>query len=266
MKTSVIIILAALLLCSPHAKAQESDNSKQPLEITADKTLEWHREKNVFIAQGKAKAAQGNVSISAETLTADYRDGEDSGIDIWQVTADTDVVITSADSKAFGGHAVYNLDEGLATLTEGDLVLISGDQTVTAQDRFEYWTEQGKLVALGRAKMTQAKKEGGEDTLEADLITATLHDDAQGKREIETLEAEGRVIITSPAEIITGDYAIYRKNTNMAEIKGNVSIQRGPNVLEGERAEVDLDTNISRMFGSENGNQRIRGVFYPGSQ
>ncbi len=265
MKARFLILTSILVLCVFPAWAQQK-GSNEPLEITADNSLEWHRESNVFIARGKAKAAQGDVSIAAETLAADYRDKEGSGVDIWKVTADTDVVITSADSKAFGGHAVYNLDEGLATLTEGDLALVSGNQTVTARDRFEYWTEEGKLIAIGRAKMTQLKEESGEDTLEADLITAFLHDDAEGKREIETLEAEGRVIITSPQEIITGDYAIYRKASNTAEIKGNVVIQRGPNTLEGERAEVDLNTNISRMFGSEGEGGRIRGVFYPGSQ
>ncbi len=55
--------------------------------------------------------------------------------------------------------------------------------------------------------------------------------------------------------------------TNTAIITGNVKITRGQNVLTGERAEVDLNTNISRLFGSsiEDGQVggRVKGVFYP---
>ena len=151
-------------------------------------------------------------------------------------------------------------------MTGEGLRLVSGTQVVTAQDRFEYWTAEGKLLAQGRAKMVQQKSSGGQDSLEADIITATLHDNDKGQREIKTLEAEDNVVITTPTQVITGNYGIYHKKTNTAEIRGNVKIRRGPNVLEGSKATVDLNTNVSRMFGSGSGQGRVRGVFYPGSQ
>jgi lipopolysaccharide export system protein LptA len=44
-----------------------------------------------------------------------------------------------------------------------------------------------------------------------------------------------------------------------------VKIHRGPNTLEGEKAEVDMNTNISRIIGNPAAGQRVRGVFYPGT-
>lgn len=267
----VLLFLLCVFTSTAHISpyAQTASTGNEPLEITADSMLEWSRNNNQFVAEGNAVAKQGDVSVSAQSLLADYRDksgGNDSGLDIWQVTATNNVVITSRENKAYGQKAVYNLDKAQAIMTGNDLKLVSGQQTVTANERFEYWTEDGKLLAIGRAKMSQRKPSGGTDTLEADIITATLHNNTQGKREIETLEAEGNVVITTPQEKITGNYGIYHKATNTAEITGDVVIRRGPNVLEGAKATVDLNTNVSRMYGKPSGQERIRGIFYPGSQ
>ena len=79
------------------------------------------------------------------------------------------------------------------------------------------------------------------------------------------MEAKINVVITTEKEVLTGDYAIYKSATNTAEISGNVKITSGANVLEGAKAEVDLTTNISKMFGAQATGKRVRGVFYPKS-
>ena len=100
---TLTLSFATLLLFIPLVFAQgaKADNAGQPLEITADNVLEWRRNDNQFVARGNALAKQGDVSVSASKLLADYRDGSgtDSGINIWQVTATDNVVITSADKK-----------------------------------------------------------------------------------------------------------------------------------------------------------------------
>lgn len=238
-----------------------STNSAQPIEITAQQSLEWHRNDLKFIARKDARATQGAVSISGQTLTADYKSTKASSIDIWRLTAEQDVHIKNEDSTAFGDHAVYDVEAATATLTGQDLKLITPDQTITATDRFVYKTNERRASAIGRAKVVRPT-----DTLEADRIDAVFKEQGgQGQNAIETLEATGNVVITTKEEVLTGAYALYRAATNTAEITGNVKITRGPNILEGARAEVDLTTNISRMFGSDNGGDRVRGVFYPKS-
>ena len=241
--------------------------SKKPLEIAADNTLEWLRADKRFIARGDALAVQGDSSIAAETLTADYRDGSQGSMEIHTLTADDNVVLTSKDSKAYGDQAVYKLDEGLATLTGQDLKMVSPDQTVTAKDRFEYWVTEGRVNAIGNAVAIRPKPQGrGQDKLEADKISAILKDNAQGQRVLDTLEATGNVVITTATEVATGSYAIYRTNTNKAELRGNVTIKRGPNILRGNRAEVDLNTDTSKIFGGSGQGGRVSGTFYPGGQ
>lgn len=273
MMKHLLIIGLLLTFFGSYAYAQGlSTNSKDPLEVSADGTLEWQRGQKIFVATKNALAKQGDSSVAAETLTALYRDGKTGSMEIWQVTAENNVVLKSRDSTAYGERAVYNLDQGLATMTGQNLKMISPDQTVTARDKFEYYVDDGRVNAIGNARVVRPKIEGGTDTLQADKISAILKENQKGEQVLHSLEAIGNVVIITPTETVTGAYGIYKADTNKADLSGGVRIKRGPNTLEGERAEVDLTTNISTIFGQKNpagsapGTGRVRGVFYPGSE
>jgi len=269
MKTlhTLAIITLSILGFTSYVHAQDTPvAAKPPLEITADDTLEWHRSDKKIIAKGNAKAKQETSSIEAETLSANYREGAQGRFEISQMNADGNVIIRAQNSTAYGDNAVYNIDQSRATMTGNNLRMISPDQVVTAQDRFEYHVAQGKLIAIGNAEATRPNRNGGNDKLRANTMSAVFKENAQGERVLETLEAKGNVVITTPGEKVTGTYGIFRSSTNKAEIKGNVTITRGPNILQGERAEVDMNTNTSRIFGGgTQNNGRVKAVFYPGS-
>ena len=262
------IIITCGLLNTPHVHAQTglSTSGSTPVEVTADNTLEWLRNEEKFVARGNAQAQQGASSVRGETLTAHYRKSPKSSMEIYRITADQNVVLKTEDSEAFGQNAVYDLDSGLATMTGDNLKLISPDQTITANDKFEYYITEGRANALGRAKVVRPKANGnGFDTLEADKISALFKENAKGERVLHSMEAIGNVVIVTPSETITSAYGIYQSGTNKAKLNGSVKIRRGQNILEGDRAEVDLTTNVSQIFGSPNKGERVRGVFYPGS-
>ncbi len=275
---STLLFLTATCINIAYAQTDGlSSNSKDPLEITADGTLEWLREQQQFIATKNALARQGDSSVAGEKLTALYRDDKGgSGVDIYQVTAQQNVILKSRDSTVYGQDAIYNLDDGLATMTGDNLKMVSPDQTVTARDKFEYWVADGRVNAIGNATVIRPKIGGGNDTLKANKISAILKKNKQGKQVLHSLEAIGNVVIVTPSETITGAYGIFKADTNKAELTGGVKILRGPNTLEGERAIVDMNTNISTIYaGGQTVGQpssgvapggRVRGVFYPGSE
>lgn len=244
----------------PAQHAEKPADNSNPLEITADTALEWQRNEKIFIARGNALAKQADTSIAADTLTARYEEKKSGGMDISEVEAQGHVVIRSKDTEAMGENAKYSLDNGYAFISGRNLRMTSPDQIVTAQDKFEYWVNEGKFSAIGKAKVIR-----GQHTLEADSISATMKDNDKSQRVLDTLEAKGNVIITSPAERVTGSHGLYHANTNKAEMSGGIRITRGPNVLTGEKAEVDLTTNTSRIFGNTNTGNRVKGIFYPGS-
>ncbi|MBK6895891.1 MAG: ostA-like family protein [Alphaproteobacteria bacterium] len=250
-----------MLFCAPAVYAQQNPVKKgEKLEITADGSLEWHRNEKFFRAKKNVRAQQGATVLTSALLTAHYTETKDEDMSIQQIEAEGGVVIESAQSKAYGERAVYDLNKGLATMTGKGLKLVTAQHTVTARERFEYWANEGRLKAIGRAVAVQ-----GEDRIEADTLSAVFVQNKEGKRVLKTLEAQGNVKITTPTEVLTGDYGIYKAETNTAEVKGNVKIVRGPNTLEGDRAQVDLNTNVSSMFGGE-GTGRVKAVFFPGSE
>lgn len=286
MKTRFLLTAAALILTSGIATAQETPASppvaqsggsaQQPIEITATKTVEWLRDQKQYVARENVIVTQGAMTLKSDLLTADYREGATSSMEIWQMTADGNVTIADQQNTAYGDKAVYDVPKGTAVLTGQNLKLVSPDQTVTARDRMEYYANERMAKAIGNAKVVRTK-----DTLTAATITAYFKDDAAktnsakpqktggsealGGGSLDRLEAEGGVVIKTPTETLHGTRAIYRAASNTAEIIGKVKIERGENVLEGERAEVNLTTNVSKMFGSEKPGGRVRGVFFPSS-
>jgi lipopolysaccharide export system protein LptA len=233
---------SATATASTSALPTQSNNDK-PIEITAGQTLEWHRNDNKYIARGQVEARQGDTAIYSETLTADYRSTDKSANEIYQLTAEQDVRVQNTTTTIYGQKAVYDVDKAYAVMTGDNLKMVSPDQTVTARDRMEYWSNTGEALAIGNAKVVRA-----EDTLNADTVKAIFKETPTG-REIDTLHALGHVVIVTPNETLTGDRGIYHSANNTAEIFGNVRIVRGQNELEGDRAEVDLTTNISKIFG-----------------
>ncbi len=259
----LICFLILINLYIPAQAQQSQKNSDLPLEVTAQQNLEWNRDKRQYIARGNAIAKQGNMQISGDTLIAQYDETkDDSGAGkITKLFAQGHVVITSEQSTATGENAQYDVINGQAIMTGSNLMMTSKDQTVTAKDRFEYWVEEGRLSAYGDAVVVR-----GDDTIKADDISAWfVPQEKDGPRVMDRAEANGHVIITTPSDKATGNKGTYSRATNIAELLGNVKIENGQNYLEGDRAEINLETNVSKMFAEKTADGRVKGIFYPGS-
>lgn len=273
-RTPALLVFAcmAVLFGHVHPASAQAQNKDQPLDISADDSLEWDRQKQIFTAKGNALASQGNVSISASTLIAAYDENARTGnnFDIHTMTAENNVIISSEDNKAYGDKAVYEIAKEYAVMTGNNLRLVTPEQTVSARDKFEYFVTEGKLVATGNATITRPT-----DTLRADTLTAHLATNDKGERVLDRMTAQGNVVITTPTEKLTGTYGTYNGRTKIAEVTGGVTITRGPNILQGQRATVNLNTQISSIYGNgdnaapNNAGQsggRVTGTFYPGTQ
>ncbi len=257
------LFLAVLItvLTTP-VTAQPLRGGDSPIEISADNSLEWLQEDQQYVANGKVIVTQDTSKIFCDKLVADYRTNDITGnTEIWQLTAYDNVRLENDDSTVQGDKAVYNIDTGLSVITGNGVKLTTPEQTITASERMEYNVDKGIAKAIGNAKITRDT-----DTLGAKIITANFIKDKNGKQIFKTAHANNNVIIKTPDETITGSNGVYNAITNMAEIKGNVKIVRGPNTLEGARAEVNLTTNISKMFGEPNSGKRVKGVFFPSSK
>jgi len=78
------------------------------------------------------------------------------------------------------------------------------------------------------------------------------------QREIESLEADGDVLLASGTDAAQAQKALYTIGSGVVELTGDVLLTQGANVISGQKLVVDLATGTGRMDG------RVRTVLQPG--
>jgi lipopolysaccharide export system protein LptA len=286
MSGNVHLFAAAIALCAlvpASAGAQGVDLGRGkgvPIEIVARDGIEWNRGTQQYIARGDARATQGDTTVAADTLTAYYREGAASRTEIYRYQADGSVRIYTPTHRALGDRAIYDIDSGVLVLTGKQLKLTTPAEVITARDALEYWEQRQVAVARGDAL---AVTEDGR-RMKADLLTAHFTEQPSGAnsawpterpsraqddgQRLKRIEAFGHVHISTQAEIAVGDRGVYNADTGIAVLAGNVKITRGQNQLNGDYAEVNTNTGISRLLSrpDQAGDNRVRGLFVPDSE
>jgi lipopolysaccharide export system protein LptA len=294
-----VLVIVALLFFSIPASAEEApapdasptvSSGDAPLVVTADGTLEWLRDQQLYVARGNAKAVRNDMTVTADVLSAHYETppGKKSGMQIASLQADGNVEMQSPTSQAYGDHGVYDMNKHVMVLTGKALKLVTPEEVIVAKDSLEYFQDSDTGVARGDAIAVR-----GDDRLNADVIAAIFHHDSAADKSakkdkkggaaaqpqptdaaanngtgdttknsrLEKLEAKGHVVLVTQTDVVTGDEAVYNPNTDQATVLGNVKVTRGDNQLDGARAEVDMATGISRLFAAPN--EKVRGLFTP---
>tara|TARA_Y100001960_G_C14769035_1_gene878760 strand:- start:774 stop:1346 length:573 start_codon:yes stop_codon:yes gene_type:complete len=106
-------------------------NADQPIEITAD-SLEVKQDQNIAIFQGNVDALQGEIRLRADRLTVYYQNSDNSstGINaISRIDAEGSVFITSTQETAQGDVGIYDVENGIITLTE-NVLLTQGENVI----------------------------------------------------------------------------------------------------------------------------------------
>jgi len=246
-----------------------SPSRAAPIEILADQGIEWRQDAQAYIARGNARAVQGDVAVHADTLTAYYRKsgaeeakgrtrlGAGGGNEIVRIDAEGNVRIASPRQTAYGDKAVYDVEKSILVLT-GKPRLVTETERITASRSLEFWEQRSLAVARGDAVAVR-----GDKRLRADILTAHFKDNAQGKAEVDRVDAHDNVLISSPSEIVRAKQGVYDVKTGIAVVRGSVRITRGEDQLNGDVAEVNLNTGVSRLLSGPD--SRVRGSFRPRS-
>ena len=255
-----VLVLGSAAVGPAHAQLLEQEGD-DPVTIEADDGIEWVRDDKLYIARGNAKAVRGTLTVSADTLTAAYRGKDTGGSEVYQLEALGNVQIYSPQDRAVGDRAVYDIDKEVIVLTGDNLSFKNGLDTITARDSLEYWEERQLAVARGDAS---AWREG--QKIDADVLTAHFGAGPNGENRIEQVDAIGNVVITTPEEVVRGREGVYDVIREIATLEGGVRVTRGENQLNGERAEVNLKTGVSRMLPGKKSGGRVKGLFIPDKQ
>ena len=124
---------------------------------------------------------------------------------------------------------------------------------VTA-DRLTVDQASGETVFTGNAVIGQ-----GGMRLSAQTIRIVFADDAaDGTRRIDRMSATGGVTLVTDDEAAEASSAEYLVPQGMIVMSGDVMLTQGPNILSGDRLEVNLNTGEGTMEG------RVRTLIQPG--
>lgn len=217
-------------------------------------------------------------SATPEAQGASPLSGPGNASQIWRLEAEGNVRIFSATDTATADHAVYDMDQSVLVLTGSNLSLSNAQDRLVAKDALEYWPQRRMAVARGDAQIDSPGRRLNADTLVAWFLEAVPPPPAgsaprqaraggtPGQPDtgrLDRAEAFGNVVIRTEAETVQGDRGAYNALSGIALLGGNVRITRGQNQLNGELAEVNMKTGISRLLPGQAPGERVSGLVVP---
>ena len=263
----IVMVLALPATGQAQSLNLASGAKDQPIEITADNGIEWQQENEILIASGSAKASRDGVSVEAEVLRAYYKQKSGGGADLYRLDAAGGVKIYSGTDSIIGETAVYDFEQAILRVDGSKVVFQSGNDTISATQQMEYWERQKMAVARGNAVAVHQGK-----TVRADILKALMRDRKDGKSEVYVVEAFDNVLIVSEQDRVRADQGIYKVDSGIATLAGNITITRADSILTGDQAEVNLKTGVSKLLTANpiqyraRKKKRIRGLIYPQKQ
>lgn len=257
-------VFFAVMLCVSAANAQSLSlggvKGDVPIEVYAEDGIEWQQDGSIFVARGNARAVRGEVEVLSDELKAHYRESAGGQSEVWRLDALGNVRIISNSETAYGDRAIYNADQKVLVIDGKKPRLVSGKDTLTASQQLEYWELKSFAVARGDAVAVRDNKR-----VRADVLVAHMKPDANGQTRVYRVDAYDNVRIRTGRETATGDRGVYNVVSGVATLTGKVKLVRDDNALRGCRAEVNLNTGISKLFACANqsGSGRVQGSFIP---
>ena len=252
----IFAIMLAVFIISPPAYAQSSD----PLVVEADDSLEWRREDRQYIATGNAVATQGETTLKADVITADYRDDEGSTaekVNITRIIGTGAAMLSENTYKAAAGKITYDLVSSIATLEGGAVSVTADDGTITASDVIVYRRGERLLIARGSAEINLSNGQ----QLKGDVIEVDLNED---ETDFIAIRARGNAEVFSPEagnnQEARAENIDYTRETGIAVLEGDVEILDGSNIMTGDMARINTISGISTMTSIGG---RVGGVFKP---
>jgi lipopolysaccharide export system protein LptA len=122
---------------------------------------------------------------------------------------------------------------------------------VTA-DRIEVQDRADRAIFAGNVHATQA-----ELTLDTQRLTVAYSNAPQSGGgtgvQIRRLDAAGGVVVHSPSETAKGDFGIYDLDHKLITVIGNVQLTRGPNVVNGQRLVINIESGRAVVDGGPPG-------------
>ena len=219
----------------------------EPFTIHADETLEWHQDLQAYVARGNVRIQRRDTTLKADVLVAYYRQNESNtdSLAIERIIVEGHVTLTLPQHVIHAQRLEYDVTDAVLLLTGDNLrwIAIDDDLVITARDSLEFYEHQRLAVARGNTKTIRDDRRMRADV----LIGQFVQGEDDGQLILQRIDGQQNVLITTSTLIIRCDDIIYSVPANRGVLLGNVRLTQGKNQVNGDRAEIDFNTNKSRM-------------------
>ena len=224
------------------------------ITLDANEGVEYHQKEQKLVAKGNAVAKKNDMSIKASTLIAYYAPQTKNKIS--RIEAHNNVEMKTPDTSAFGDKMIYDVKEDSAVLTGAPAKIKSPEFTITAQGPITYYQSQQKATA----KDNVIAIDNQNNHVHADLMTAWFSKGTNGDLVLDKIDIEQNVTIISKDATVTALRGTYYALQGKIYLYDDVVINQNGTILNGSKAETDLNTSISKILsGGQKG--RVSGVF-----
>lgn len=151
------------LLAAPHPAAAQvsalkNHDTAQPIDITADK-LEVREKEDIAVFIGVVEAVQGDLRISADSVTVHYRKPEGGGTpSISRLDMAGNAKLVSPSEEVASEWAIYDVEAHLVTL--GGSVVLARGETLLRGERLELDLESGITKFTGEPVAGEGEQSG----------------------------------------------------------------------------------------------------------
>jgi lipopolysaccharide export system protein LptA len=143
----------------------------------------------------------------------------------------------NASAKARSEARLPEAFSGLGVSSDDPIQFEAESLEVREQDRTAIFT--GNVVV--RQNQTVLKT--------ARLTVTYAGESAGSTQQVEKLEADGSVLVTSGPQTASGDKAVFDTAANTIVVTGNVVLTQGNNVIRGARLTIDIASGQAKMAG-----------------
>lgn len=126
-------------------------------------------------------------------------------------------------------------------------------------DRIEVLDQQNQAIFTGNVRVRQSSL-----TLEANRVKVAFTRPAAGDPQMQRLDADGNVRISTPSERATSRFGIYDVDRRILTLIGGVVLTQGTTKVQGNRLTINLATGQTRLDGASASGQpgsRVQGRF-----
>lgn len=223
------ILIPSLLQASTQETLKKAEAA--PLTIDSLKGVHCDREKNFCSAEGKVVVRKGPYEIFTHKAKAFIRKNTLGKTEIFRIEAKGDVRFFGPGGESgTSDEATYDIEDGLVKLTPS-----TGNKVILWKDQY---------------------------ILEADCINIHFEKD---KASLQKIDAIGKVLLSSPEEIIEGSKAVFTPDNHMIVVTGDVRVTNASGQLRGSCAKVNVDTKRSEVLKRPqvSKDRRARVLIYP---